>query len=392
LATLLVAAACTGTVQPGLPLVLLVIEGAPGATSAVLAYAVTPPGPATPRDLRALGSGTLTPGIDGPVVDHDWLDRDEVGFLGRSTLVLLVAEHAGAEDARAARLFGYDTTGFSVEAPSALEPVARLTFDLVVDGAFVPAVPPLVQAPRFGACLRALSVSGDGRFVAALDDRTACGETTTAGEGVLLLVDTEAGPLGTLVWSTVADPVRPVAPIVDQATGRLEFLRGTRLRSLSLLDLDDETESQPLAIGTFDPVLALGRHGDDRLVVVADRLHRIDPTGAVTSVSTRPNAIGLVDTGASLPVVVRTPTQLVLHVTPGDDDEAAFARAYTDGATDVTDRLTYLVRPGAIDTLDLLLYDRTAMDPIQAVLTPYPLPEVTAPRAITWFRPRLDAP
>jgi hypothetical protein len=393
-AALLVASACTGTFQPALPLALLVVEGgAPGTPSRVLGYAVDPPGPATPRIVRPLGAETLTPGITGPVVALDWLDRDETGVAaggGRNQVVFLVSNRVPAETGRSASIHGYDTSTFDLEAPSALEGVPVLTRPLVAAGEFL--LPPRagVQAPLPGVCLDAISVSQTGRFVALLDRRVACDPGAPRTENVLLLVDTVEGDLA---WSTTEAPVRSAPPLIDQAAGRLDFLTGNAMVSLSLADASVVATSQPLPIGALDAVQAFGRHGPDRLVVVNDRLYRIDPAGTVNEgVATQGGAVAFVETGTGLPVVLRTASRLVVHDGPTDGDEESFARAYRGGATDVADQLTYLVRPQAIDTFDLLLYDAAVTNPVQAVITPYPAPELADPRAITWFRPRPTAP
>ena len=390
---LLVASACTGTFQPALPLALLVVEGgAPGAPSRVLGYAVDPPGPATPRAVRPLGVDTLTPGIDGPVVALDWLDRDETGGAvggGRNQVVFLVSSRVPAETGRSASIHGYDTSTFDPEAPSPLEGVPVLTRALVAAGEFLLPARAGVQAPLPGVCLDAISVSQTGRFVALLDRRVACDPGASRTDNVLLLVDTVEGDLA---WSTTAAPVRGAPPLIEQAADRLDFLTGNAMVSLSLADARVVATSQPLPIG-LDVVQAFDRHGPDRLVVVSDRLYRIDPTGTVTDgVTTQSGAVAFVETGTGLPVLLRTASRLVVHVGPTDDDEEWLTRDYRSGSTDVADQLTYLVRPRLIETFDLLLYDAEATNPIRAVITEYGAADLVDPRAITWFRPRPTAP
>jgi hypothetical protein len=388
------AVSCTGTVQPGLPLALLVVEGGDATTaSRVLGFAVDPPGPATPRAVRPLGLATLTPGVTGPIVDLDWLDRDETGTgagRARSSVVLLESLRAPAAASRRARLHGYDTAGFDVAAPAPLAPVSALDIPLVSAGVFL--LPPrseFVQAPDPGVCLDAVSVSLTGRYVALLDRRSACapGEDPTAT--FLLVVDTQERDL---VWSSVADPVRAAAPIVDQGAGRVDFLRDARLWGLSLA----APAPVPLSgdvVATLDPVRGFVRHGADRLVLAGDAIRRIQPDGTVTpGGTTRPTALGFVETGAGLPVLVRTTGGLAVHASPADDDERFGAVLYADGTTDVVDLIGYLVRPGAIDAFDLLLYDATAGNPVAAVTTAYPAPDLQQPRVITFFRPRPALP
>jgi hypothetical protein len=326
------------------------------------------------------------------VVGLDWLDREEAGGVagaGRSRVVMLVSQRTAAPTGRAAQLHGYDTATFELAAPSALDPVPELTLPLVTGGLWQLPVRGGVLAPLDGVCLDAVSVSRTGRYVALLDRRVACDPTAPAGDNVLLLVDTVEGAL---VWSTTAAPVRGVPPLIAQGTGRLEYLTGAVLRTVALADLSPVGESAPLP-STFDPIRALGRHGPDRLVVMNDELYRIDAAGAVTGpAATQPNVLGFVETGTGLPILLRTSSRLVVHAGPGDAEPQSLARAYQDGDSDVTDQLTYLVRPGAIDTFDLLLYDRTVTNPIAAVITSYPAPELAQPRAITWFRPRPTVP
>jgi hypothetical protein len=402
-AALLVTAGCTGTFTPGTPLTLLVVDGGPGATSNVLAYAVDPPGPATPRAVRALGVGTVTPEIDGPVVALDWLDRDETGTVppaGRRIVAMLVSERTVARGARAARLFAYDTSPFDVEAPAPLDPYAPLTFPLVEDGVVVLPFAAGVLAPDPGVCLSALSVSRTGRYLALLDARSACDPSAPADQNVLLLVDTQPpmpNPVPVVVLSTVAAPVRAVAPTIDQAADRVEYVTetvGTVVRRVGLADRSVVDTSPTLpGVGTFDSVDAFARYGSDRLVVAAGRLFQLDAAFEVgPAVTTRPAVARIVETVPGMPVVLITASGLVVHATPADDDEAFLAGPYGDGVTDLPDVMTYLVRPGAIDSLDLLLYDPLALNPIGTARTTYAAPEITAPRAITYFRPRPAGP
>jgi hypothetical protein len=128
-------------------------------------------------------------------------------------------------------------------------------------------------------------------------------------------------------------------------------------------------------------------------VLDRDQIQRVQPDGSVSrGGATRPSALGFVETGSGLPVLVRTTAGLAVHASPEDDDERLAPTLYVDGASDVADLLAYLVRPGAIDAFDLLLYDRTLPNPTAAVTTSYPAPGVTAPRAITFFRPRPSLP
>jgi hypothetical protein len=392
---LLVAAACTGTFQPALPLALLVVDGAAGAPSRVLGYAVDPPGPATPRAVRPLGTQTLTPDVTGPVVGLDWLDRDESGGTvggGRNRLVLLVSQQSPDQAGRSASIRGYDTSTFDVDAPGPLDAVPDLTLvGLVSGGVLQLPARPGVQAPLEGVCLDAVSVSRDGRFLALLDRRTACDAAADPTNNAVLLIDTVEQDLA---WSTAADPGHAAPPIIDQGAGRLDFLRASAMESLSLADLTlvAPSESLPPIDDAFDTV-RFARHGPDRLVTVGSALYRIDPTGAVTGpVSTQSDPAGIVETAPGLPVLIRTPARFVVHDGPADDDEEWVTRPYRSGTTDVADQLTYLVRPGAIDTFDLLLYDPSVTNPVQAVVTAYGAADLTDPRLVTWFRPRPTGP
>jgi hypothetical protein len=396
--TLLSLVACTGTFEPGLPLALLVVHGTGTEASQVLGFAADPPGPAAPRTVRSLATGNLAPGLAGPVVALDWLDRSETGAFGpggRSRLVLLVSQRAAAPAQRSAALHGFDTAGFDVEAPAPFDPVPVLTFPLVAAGELQVSVRPGVLAPSGGVCLNGLSVSRDGRFVALLDQRTACDSGALASDNVLLLVDT-VGAQPEVVWSTTASPVRAAPPRIDQAAARLDYVTGTVVRGLALATLTATPDSTALSgATTLDPIQAFGRHGVDRLVVTTNRLFRVEASGAVAppaGVPTRPTTVGLIETGAGLPILLRASDALVVHANAADADPATLARPYLDGATDVIDQLAYLLRPGAIDTFDLLIYDRAVGDPIGSVLTSYPAPELTAPRLITWFRPQPATP
>lgn len=385
-------AACTGTFQPGVPLALLVVDGGDAEASRVLAFAVEPPGPASPRAVRALGDANVTPEIDGPVVALDWVDRGETATgagLGRSRVVLLVAEHAAATDGRAARVFTYDTGAFDVESPAPLALVGA-PLVLVEGGLFVPEARAGVQAPDPGVCLSDVAVSLDGRFLVLLDRRSSCGAADLT-DNYVLVVDTQPEEPA-LVWSAVAG-LLPLAPVLDQSAGRFDYLTTAEVvRSRSLSDLDSSADSDTIPIGT-GTVRAFTGHGRERLVVVDDRLYRVSDTGAVGApVTTQSAVIAALETTSGLPVVLRTANRLVVHADPEDDDEHVLDAAYRSGVTDVSDQLMYLAAPGRIDTFDLLLYDPARVDPIRSVITQYPQADLPAPRFVTYFRPRPSAP
>ncbi len=386
--------ACTGTFREGTPLVLLVATGPGDAPSRVLAFLAEPPGPATPRRVIPLTSADLAPDLTLPLRDWDWVDREASAVgpgLGRTRLVALASTTGSATAARTAFLHRYDVATFDPDAP-ALVPVDAAPLALVRAGLWNDAAFPVaagVQAPLEGACLVGVAVNGTGRYVALLDRRAACrsGETEVG----LHVIDLVAGEL---VWSSTPDDVAPVRPYVEQRENTLDvWLRTPDGYDWHLLDLATRTLSarrQGVSGSTFvDATAADGA----RWVLIDARLRAVTEagSGAPGEASASGTDRRFVGTGPDLPVVITGGSDLVVHPDPLRPAWSPRGRAYLDGVTDVPDQLTYLVRSGAIDTLDLLLLDPA--EPLARVVSevyrdPVDAPLLTEPRRITMFRPR----
>ena len=391
-------AACTGTFEESSPLVVLVATdpAQPGDDAAIVAYLVEPPGAATLRTVTPLGAGDLAPGVSLPLVGWDWVDRDALATgpgRARTRLVALAsatsADHAG----RRALLHRFDLAAFDADAPT-LSPFDPAPLPLVDGGVWDEAAFPVADGaslPSAGVCLAGVSVSSDGRYAALLDHRAACATGDTLA--TLLVVDLTDRAL---VWSSTLGGVVPVQPFVDQERDRLDVweLRAGRAewRELDLATLQ--------IVDTFDPVsdgvpVAAVPAGAERWVLVDGRLYvwRHDaPIG--TGVASATNAASsFVATGPGLPVVILGP-DLWVHPTPTAEAlrVQGAAGTYLAGTTDGPDRLTYLVRTGAIDTLDLLLL--SPEEPLTRVISPAfrdpdDDPRLVRPTLVTWFRPRL---
>ncbi len=265
---------------------------------------------------------------------------------------------------------------------------------LVVDGAWDEDAFPVnagASLPDGGVCLAGVSVSSDGRYAALLDHRAACGASDTLA--TLLVVDlTERA----LVWSSTLGGVVPVRPFVDQARDRLDVWAllpsGAEWRAFDLatMELGPQLASTSVGVPT-----AAAPAGAERWVLANGRLYvwRADTTIGSGVASATSSASTFVRTGPGLPVVILGP-DLWVHPTPSAEAlrVQGAAGTYTAGTTDGPDRLTYLVRPGGIDTLDLLLL--TPEEPLTRVISPafrdpQDDPRLADPRLVTWFRPRL---
>lgn len=399
--SLLTLAACTGTFEEGTPLVLLAATGgdASGADAAIVGFLVEPPGPARARAATALDSGDPAHDLAGdltlPVRDWDWRDRDAIvggPGAGRTELTVLTSLTASSQGQRQARLHRYDVSAFEATSPTLASLGAPL--DLVVDGRWNDAAFPVEEGfePLDGVCLVSVAVSGDGRYVALVDRRSAC--TASDAEVFLYLVDTvEPG----LVWASTPADVAPVRPFIDQRAQTIDVLQ-RRASGYDLYRTGLASLRGPLpgtgAFATIDDARALvdvGGAGDERWLLLDGRLRTISDTGTVgpgvesATGSTR----RLVPTDEGLPVVIAGGNDLWVHTTPTAEGRR-FSRRYLDGATDSADRITYLVRPGGIDTLDLLVL--TPDRPIGEVISPIYADasgstRLAAPRLLTWFRP-----
>ena len=389
-------ASCTGTFEEGAPLVLLVAT-APASTGdggAIVAYLVEPPGAATLRSVTPIGPTDLAPDLTLPIRAWDWVDRDALAVgagLGRTTLVVLASDTTSASAQRRASLHRYDLAGFDPATPT-LSPVGPAPVSLVVDGAWDDTSVPIdegVLLPNDEPCLTGASVSREGRYVALLDEPSACGQTL--GDASLLLLDLD-GP--TLVWASPVEGVAPVAPYIDQRSDLLDVWRlsssGTEWRRLDVASramLDEPTQ-----IG--DVLVAVAPAGEERWVLAGGRLSVWRPNATPSAgVASATSAAGrFVATGVGLPAVLLAP-DLWVHPTPSAEPlrVQGASGTYVAGVTDAPDRLTYLVRAGVIDTLDLLVLTPDA--PLSSVISPAfrdpsDDPRLTNPRLVTWFRPR----
>jgi hypothetical protein len=390
---LIASAACTGTFEEGTPLVLLVANGADGEASQVFAFLAEPPGRATPRQAVPLGSGDLAPDLTLPLRAWDWVDREAVAAgpgRGRSRLVALASATATALGERSALLHRYDVGAADLDAPR-LTPVDSAPFTLVREGRWdVDAFPPAlgVQLPVDGVCLTDLAVSQDGRHVALLDRRATCrsGETVV-GLHVIDVVQ------AALVWSSTPNDVAPTRPLLDQRASTLDVWERTPDGyGWYRLDLATMTRSGRLQDVSGSAFVDATPADDDRWVLIDAHLRVV--TGETPGTPGESSASGtdrrFVDTGPGLPVVI-IGSNLVVHPSPTQAAASPFGRRYVDGTTDVPDQLTYLVRVGAIDALDLLLLDpgRSLPEVISEIYRdPVGDALLTQPRRVTWFRPR----
>jgi len=391
-------AACTGTFEESTPLVLLVATdpAQAGGDAAIVAYLVEPPGAATLRTVTPLGQGDLAPGVSLTLVGWDWVDRDALAVgpgSGRTRLVALASATSADPAERRASLHRFDLADFDATAP-ALDPVDPSPLSLVSVGLWDEGAFPVdegASVPDEGVCLADVSVSRDGRFAALLDHRAACGGDDAFP--TLLVVDLTDRRL---VWSSTFEEVVPVRPYIDQARDRLDVWRRLSGRSeWRQLDLATLELSAPLVAPDVGVPTAATPAGDERWVLANGRLYvwRADTAIGTGVTSAAFGDSTFVRTGPGLPVVILGP-DLWVHPTPSAEAlrVQGASGTYVAGTTDGPDRLTYLVRAGVIDTLDLLLL--TPDEPLTRVISPafrdpQDDPRLADPRLVTWFRPRL---
>ena len=383
--------ACTGTAREGAPLVLLVANGAEGAPSQVLAFLVEPPGPATARQVTQLGNGDLAPDLTLTARAWDWEARDPLAARSagsRTRLFVLATRQDLVGTGRAALLHRYDVAAFDIDAPTLLQRDPG-PLELVRQGRWSEAtfsVEEGVQVPEDGVCLVDVAVSSDGRYAALLDRRAACDPSDlSVGLHVIDLDDRS------LVWSSTPDDVAPTQLVLDQERDRLDvWIRtasGFSWRQLDLVTLATGPELQVLGSGLVDVVAA----NDLRWALLGGRLRLVsdETDGAPGVASASGTDRRFVPTAPRLPIVIIGPN-LVVHKNVTSEALAPFARRYFDGDTDVPDQLSYLLRVGAIDTLDLLVLspERALPDVVQvAYRDPPGEPLLDAPRRLTYFRP-----
>ena len=394
----LLLSACTGTFLEGTPLVLLVATGGEDAPSRVVAFLVEPPGPATPRQVTPLEGTNLVPDLTLPLRAWDWQDRDPLAAgadAGRTRLVVLATRQERDVGARVALLHRYDLAAFDVDDPTPLAPRDPAPLELVREGRWSEAAFPVaegVQAPEDGVCLTDVAVSSEGRYVALLDRRADCqaGDRSVG----LHVLDLEAPAL---VWSSTPDDVAPAQLVLDQERERLDVwtrtASGYAWRQLALDTLILGPERQRLGTALVDVAAA----NDARWALAGGRLRVVsdDDDGEPGVASASGSDRRFVPTAARLPVVI-VGADLVVHPSAASAALGSFARRYVDGDTDVPDQLTYLLRSGAIDTLDLLVLNPEL--PLREVVReayrdPPGAPLLDAPRRLTAFRPlRLPSP
>ena len=392
-AWLVMLSACTGTFEEGTPLVLLVAIGPDDAASQVVAFLVEPPGPATPRQVTPLGGADLAADLTLPLRGWDWVDREAFGVgagRGRTRLVALTSATSTVIADRHALLHRYDVATFEPEAP-ALAAVDDAPLPLVREGRWDDDAFPVadgVQAPSEGVCLVDVAVDGDGRFAALLDHRAGC--RSGESEVGLHVIDLDERRL---VWSSTPDDVSRTRPLIDQREGSLDVWQRTPdgydwLR----LDLGTRTLSATVQGISGSAFVDVSATDDERWVLLDGRLQVVssESAGAPGEASATGTDRRFVATGPGLPVVI-IGTNLVVHPSPTQPSLSPPGRAYADGVTDVPDQLSYLLRSGAIDTLDLLLLDPD--EPLSRVVSEVyrdspDAPLLTQPRRVTWFRPR----
>jgi len=388
-------AACTGTFEEGAPLVLLVATGsAPdGSDSSITAFLVEPPTAATPRSISPLSPTNLAgPELRYPVQGWDWVDRQASlagAGRGRTQLVVLAGTTAPVATDRVAELVRYDVAAFTTDTPSLSD--LNETLSLVRDGVWDSVAVPSVDgfAPLDGVCLVDVSVSSTGRYAALLDVRSACGETTGS---YLHIVDTLTPAL---IWSSTPSDVATARPFIDQGSDRVDvWTTVAGGAQWQRFDLASGTLLEPPLATLADGALRdVSEAGADRWALSDGRLRVVAADGTLGGDHATVSGADrrFVPTAAGLPVVIIGGGSLVVHPTP-TSERLERQRAYRAGATDVADRLTYLVRTGAIDTLDLLVLDpaRGLDDALRTGYTDAGTEaRLSAPRALTWFRPRL---
>ena len=393
LLALLALSACTGTFQEGTPLVLLVANGGEDSGSQVLAFLVEPPGPASPREVTPLGGGDLAPDLTLPLRAWDWVDRDPLaagGGTARTQLVVLATRQAPAQNQRSARLHRYDVAGFDPDAPSLTRPDPA-PLQLVNAGAWNDAAFPVadgLQSPEDGVCLVDVAVSSQGRYVALLDRRSAClSGDVSVGVHVIDLLARE------LVWSSTPDDVAPARLVLDQGSDSLDvWTRTAGGYAWRQLDLASSELGPEVRRVSGNALVDITQAAEERWVLLDARLRVVsgESDGAPGEESASGATRRLVPTAPRLPAVI-IGTNLWVHPGPNRSAMSPFPRAYVDGATDVSDQLTYLLRPGAIDTLDLLVLNPE--EPLSRVISPVYRDAIAdavldSPRRVTWFRPR----
>lgn len=343
----------------------------------------------------------------GSIVGYDIVDRTNT----REQLVVLTRDESATGEG--AFLTFINLAGVDPMSPTAFAP------EPPVGDPELPAVISIGDlAPELEFCPVAVQVDSTGRFIALLNDPTACGDT--GGVGSIDIIDLQAvgGPLVLVRIDLVqAFPVLPTSFLLSQDTDRLYFFverpGGSSLRFVDLNDLEDLEDVPPGDTGILIPTTA----GED--VVDVDRVglefvalldtnrfavfSPLEPTEEVLLVESENNNRSLLndDLDATDAILILGANQLTVHELfvdeAGDPDfseESISLTPYVDdpsaGMIESFNGFAYIAGDESIAKFDVLSYD--VGDELRTLIGGADVPGLINPVFITWTRALVEAP
>ena len=384
LGLLLALTACTGTFEIR-PAVLLVVSLNDGAPELGLITDNFGTGTSTaPRELTFLSTSRRS--LPAPAMALDVVDRSGQ----RPTLVVL--------SRKASAPFSGYLRAFSLTGVDPLDPAA-----FAEDASFARDLSQLLRdqdelADDEDYCLVDIQISGDGRYLALLEDRSAClaGDDTVA----VYLIDLSDD---SLVAAVDTRPVVAAGVYLDQQQDYVYYLvegvGNATLERLAVASGDREVVADLEGFDQVDVAAVgppIGSPADDSLLLALsdDAFQAIDavadPAEPAAPVATTANAAALIDDpfATNERIVILGTSSFTVHRNVDDADGRSATIVAASATFQPEELFVYLAGEGRITIFDVLIDDGTGTPR----LSPFLVPELIDPGPMNWLRSELASP
>lgn len=389
LTLLLTLVACTGTFEIRPPILLVISfndEDGPALALVRDNFATGPSG--TARELTFIEASRRA--LPAGAVAFDVVDRAG----RRPTLVVLSRDPSAPHTAY---LRGYALAGIDPDAPAAFAEDGNFTRDLT---ALLRDQPELADDADY--CLVDVQVSSSGRYLALLEDRSACGSDDLVAVYVLDLRPNPDKPEEvSLVAAVDTEPLVAVGLHLDQQLDRLYFIsEGISDASLESLAVSTGSRSVVAEIdGQAQVDLARvaapsSTEANELLVALSDSSFQTidtedDPATTGTPISSESGARALIHDPfeRSEKLLILGGSRFTVHQSVDDGEGRSVSVAAASGTFQPEDLFVYLASEGRLFIFDALVDDGSGVP----TLASFDLPELIKPGPMTWLR-GADAP
>ena len=378
---LLTLVACTGTfeIRPPVLLVIAFDDGSPQLALVRDNFATGPSG--TPRELTFIEASRRS--LPAVAVAFDVVDRAGL----RPTLVVLSRDPSAPHTAY---LRGYVLAGIDPDAPANFAEDGDFARDLT---ALLRDQPELADDADY--CLVDVQVSSSGRYLALLEDRSACGSDDLVAVYLLDLNQDR------LVAAVDTEPLVAVGLYLDQQLDRLYFI-SEGISDASLESLAVSTGSRSVVAEVDGQVqVDLARVAapssaavNEVLVALSDSSFQAidteaDPATTDTPVGSESGARALIHDPfeRSEKLLILGGSRFTIHQSVDDGAGRSVGVAATSGAFQPEDLFVYLAGEGRLFIFDALVDDGSGVP----TLASFDRPELISPGPMTWLR-GADAP